>query len=166
MKQGGCLRDMGAGFTSLALADMMSQDGFLSSTAHAADGSAWQNPLKAKAPMFAPYHGFHVAVPGGKGVLNYGEGFNYTMVIDEVRALGKRFRPDIVLAAAQLEFEEYAASGAAALGASTVILHHPHQKLFEKINVTSSPPDVFVAAVTEKMPDAEVHYAQPGFSWP
>ncbi|EDM26581.1 hypothetical protein LNTAR_02197 [Lentisphaera araneosa HTCC2155] len=48
------LRDMGAGFTSLALADMMSQDGFLSSTAHAADGSAWQNPLKAKAPMFAP----------------------------------------------------------------------------------------------------------------
>ena len=56
--------------------------------------------------------------------------------------------------------------GAAALGASTVILHHPHQKLFEKINVTSSPPDVFVAAVTEKMPDAEVHYAQPGFSWP
>jgi hypothetical protein len=69
-------------------------------------------------------------------------------------------------AAAQLEFEEYAASGAAALGASTVILHHPHQKLFDKINVTSSPPDVFVAAVKEKMPDAEVHYAQPGSSWP
>ncbi|MCM8536594.1 MAG: DUF1501 domain-containing protein [Lentisphaeraceae bacterium] len=49
------LNEMGAGFTSLALADTLSRDGFLGGQAHAADGvSKWNNPLAPKKPMFAP----------------------------------------------------------------------------------------------------------------
>ncbi|MCH2205406.1 MAG: DUF1501 domain-containing protein [Lentisphaerales bacterium] len=49
------LTDMGAGFTSLALADILTKDGFLGGQAHAADGkSSWQNPLAPKKPMIAP----------------------------------------------------------------------------------------------------------------
>jgi len=45
------LTDMGAGFTALALADLMGKDGFLGGQALAADGkSQWQNPLAAKQP--------------------------------------------------------------------------------------------------------------------
>ncbi len=45
----------GGGFTSVALASMLSQDGFLASQAVAADGvSTFENPLAVKPPHFAP----------------------------------------------------------------------------------------------------------------
>jgi hypothetical protein len=53
MKRRNFLTDMGAGFTSLALADFLTKDGFLGGQATAADGtSTWKNPLAPKKPMF------------------------------------------------------------------------------------------------------------------
>ena len=47
------LTNTGAGFSALAMADFLSQDGFLGGQALAADGvSNWKNPLRAKKPMF------------------------------------------------------------------------------------------------------------------
>ena len=88
------------------------------------------------------------------------------LVIDECVALREMFKPNIVIAAGQAFFENFVADGVAALTPDTVILHHPHQKLYEKINVKSAAPEVFVASVKEKSPNAEVHYAEPGFTWP
>ena len=48
------LWNAGAGFTGVALSDLLSNDGFLSQQSVAADGtSAFQNPLAAKDPHFA-----------------------------------------------------------------------------------------------------------------
>ena len=53
MKRRDFITEMGAGFTSLALAGMFAKDGFPGSQAHAADGSTpWKNPLAPKKPMF------------------------------------------------------------------------------------------------------------------
>jgi len=47
--------ETGAGFTGLALAGLLGQDGFLATQAVAADGTRpWQNPLAARPPHFAP----------------------------------------------------------------------------------------------------------------
>ena len=44
---------MGAGFTALAMSDLLTQDGFLTQQAYGADGvSQWKNPLAPKKPMF------------------------------------------------------------------------------------------------------------------
>ena len=44
---------MGAGFTALAMSDLLTQDGFLTQQAYGADGvSEWKNPLAPKKPMF------------------------------------------------------------------------------------------------------------------
>ena len=49
------LWEAGGGFTGAALSAMLGADGFLASQSHAADGvTAWQNPLAAKKPDFAP----------------------------------------------------------------------------------------------------------------
>lgn len=49
------LWEAGAGFTGVALAAMLGEDGFLNSQACAADGiTAWRNPLAPKPPHFAP----------------------------------------------------------------------------------------------------------------
>jgi L-ascorbate metabolism protein UlaG (beta-lactamase superfamily) len=129
-------------------------------------GSQWAINALVKTPFFAPYHGFHISIPGFKTILNYGEGFNMELVVAECVALGERFKPNIVIAAGQVFFENFVADGVAALNPDTVILHHPHQKLYEKINVKSATPEVFVASVKEKSPNVEIHYAEPGFTWP
>lgn len=121
---------------------------------------AWSSLVNA--PFSARKYGYHVEVPGGQSVLNYNEGFNSLLNVDEVRELGKRFSPDVVLAGAQLHFEDYVAAGTAALGPSSVILHHPHEKFFEQIGAESSPPDVFAAATRTALPDANVVAAEPG----
>jgi hypothetical protein len=49
------LWDLGCGFTGTALASMLAQDGFLANQSVAADGrTPYVNPLRAKAPHFAP----------------------------------------------------------------------------------------------------------------
>ena len=49
------LWETGGGFTALALAGMLGEDGFLDSQAYAADGvSKFSNPLSPKTPHFAP----------------------------------------------------------------------------------------------------------------
>ena len=49
------LTNVGAGFSAIAMADLLSKDGFLGGQAHAADGmNAWKNPLAPKKPMFKP----------------------------------------------------------------------------------------------------------------
>lgn len=116
-------------------------------------------------PSFAPPQGFFISVPGYKTVLNYGEGFNYNMVEEEVKALGREFRPDIVVAGAESFFEEYVGTGSKALNPSTLILHHPHKISDEKFNVESSPPETFLAKAKKAIPEAEVIYAEPGFVW-
>jgi hypothetical protein len=129
-------------------------------------GMEWALNALVRTPFFAPFYGFYLIIPGFKSILNYGEGFNRKLVVDECVALRERFKPDIVIAAGQMAFEPFVAKGIEALNPGTVILHHPHKKLFEKINIDSSSPEVFVAAVKAKLPNADVHYAQPGFNWP
>ena len=129
-------------------------------------GAQWALNALVRTPFFAPFYGYYISIPGFKSILNYGEGFNRKLVVDECVALREKFKPDIVIAAGQMAFETFVAEGVAALNPSTVILHHPHKKLFEKINIDSSAPEVFVAAVKEKLPNAEVHYAQLAFNWP
>ncbi|MCM8541634.1 MAG: DUF1501 domain-containing protein [Lentisphaeraceae bacterium] len=53
MQRRSFITKMGAGFTALALSDMLSNDGFLTKQAFGADGvSDFKNPLAAKKPMF------------------------------------------------------------------------------------------------------------------
>ncbi len=48
------LWEAGAGFTGVALAGLLGDDGFLASQAVASDGvTEWQNPLAPKEPQFA-----------------------------------------------------------------------------------------------------------------
>ena len=42
----------GGGFAGAALASMLSQDGFLQAQESKADGTPWENPLKAREPHF------------------------------------------------------------------------------------------------------------------
>ena len=42
----------GAGFSGAALASMLNQDGFLEAQENRADGTPWENPLKARKPHY------------------------------------------------------------------------------------------------------------------
>jgi hypothetical protein len=61
----------------------------------------------------------------------------------------------------QLNFEEYLGNGAAALAPETVILFHPHEKLFEKFKLKSSSPQAFFESVKSKLSKAQIIIAKP-----
>jgi len=116
------------------------------------------------APAWADFTGFHVELEDGRKVLNYNEGFNSNMLIDEVRVLGERFKTDILLAGMQLKFEEYVADGAAAFNPKTVILFHPHIEFFKRIGIESSSPETFAENVKRRLPASNVVTIAPGWT--
>jgi hypothetical protein len=44
-------------------------------------------------------------------------------------------------------------------------LFHPHEAMFEKIGLKSSPPEIFVEGVRRALPEAEVIVAKPQSSF-
>jgi hypothetical protein len=114
-----------------------------------------------KSPFSAPKFGYYVEGPGNLQLMNYNEGFNNIMDIEEVRELGQKFKPNVLLAGMQLNFEEHLADGVALLSPETVVLFHPHEKLFEKLRLRSSPPEAFVESVKRKLPHEKVIVAKP-----
>jgi hypothetical protein len=121
--------------------------------------AAWHNLFKV--PFHAPYFGFYVEGPENMRLMNYCEGFSNLMRIEAVRELAQRFRTDILLAGMQLDFERQLTEGVAAVSPNKVVLFHPHEVLFEKIGLRSSPPQVFVEGVRRALPEAEVIVARP-----
>jgi L-ascorbate metabolism protein UlaG (beta-lactamase superfamily) len=123
---------------------------------------AWAWHSATRAPFYAPYTGYHVALPNGLTVLNYNEGFNTKMTDEEIQALGRRFRTDVLLAGMQLDFVADVARGAAALEPEIVILYPPHEHFHAMMGARSSPWEAFAEAVTRRLPQATVVVARPG----
>jgi len=125
--------------------------------------SAWHNLFKV--PFNAPYFGFYVEGPDNMRLMNYCEGFSDLMKIERVRELAQRFKTDILFAGMQLDFEKQLSEGVAALSPKKVVLFHPHEAMFEKIGLKSSPPEIFVEGVRRALPEAEVIVAKPRSSF-
>lgn len=124
---------------------------------------AWAWSSATNAPFYSPYTGFHVELPDGTTILNYNEGFNSKMTDQEIVALGRRFKTDILLAGMQLNFIDDVVRGVAALNPKMVVLYPPHEKFHEMMGVTSEPWADFARAVRERFPHVVVHVAEPGF---
>ena len=124
---------------------------------------SWAWSSATKAPFYAAYTGFHVALPNGVSILNYNEGFNSKMSNAEAAELGRRFRTDILLAGMQLDFIDDVVRGVAAIRPKVVILYPPHEKFHAMMGVTSAPWPAFADAVKGSFPDIEVQIAAPGF---
>lgn len=135
------------------------KEGFLRAELYGILRFAWLNLLKA--PHTSPYFGFYVEGPDNLRLMNYCEGLSNAMKIEEVRELGQRFKTDILIAGMQLNFEEQVSEGVAALSPKTVILFHPHEVLFERLGLKSSPPQTFVDNIRRTLPEAEVIIAKP-----
>jgi hypothetical protein len=127
-------------------------------------GIKWAWTALTKVPSFSPCLGFHVRMPGYETITNYSEGFTQNLDLDQAQEVAAKFETDVLLAGANCAFEKFVSEGAAVFRPSTVILYHPHEKLFEKIRVQSTSPEVFVGAVKRLLPAAKVLYAEPGFS--
>jgi hypothetical protein len=125
---------------------------------------AWNGLLKS--PFTAPYTGYHVELPSGERILNYNEGFNYNLQLDEVREVARRYPTDVLLGGMQMHFEEYVAAGAGVFQPKEVMLYHPHKALFQQIRVKSSPPEAFAEAVRKALPEAAVYAAEEGWVRP
>ena len=124
---------------------------------------AWLNMFKS--PFNAPYYGFFLELPDQLKIMNYCEGFSDHMKIEEVEELGDKYDIDILFAGTQLNFEEHLARGVAALSPKTAILFHPHQALFEKLGLKSSPPEKFMEAVKKSSPHVKLFLAEPKISY-
>ena len=123
---------------------------------------AWAWSSFVNAPFYSAFTGFHVELPGGLSVLNYNEGFNTKMTDAEIAALGRRFRPHVLLAGMQFHFVEDVARGAAALNPPIVVLYPPHEKFHKMMGATMAPWEDFAAAVRARLPDSVVVIARPG----
>jgi hypothetical protein len=115
---------------------------------------AWINLRQS--PFHSPYYGFFVEMPNGVAIMNYCEGFSNSMDVQEVRELGRKMKPDILLAGIQLDFEEYVAQGVEALSPKTAVLFHPHEAFFEKVGLKSKPPQIFIEKAREKSPHTQI----------
>lgn len=122
---------------------------------------AWNGLLKCA--FNAPFTGFFIETPDGLKILNYNEGFTYNMKLDEVKEVAEHYKPDILIAGAQMNFEKYVATGAKIFNPKVVVLFHPHEALFKQINVSSSTPEEFITAVQSELPDSTVFYVKPGW---
>ena len=112
-------------------------------------------------PFHAPYFGYHVETPGGTKVLNYCEGFSNAMVLDEVQELGRRFETDVLLAGTQLDFVEFVGSGVAAFNPEIAVLFHPHEAMFDRIGLKSSPREEFEEAIRKESARTAIVRAEP-----
>jgi hypothetical protein len=124
---------------------------------------AWLNLFKV--PFTAPFFGYSIEGPDKIRIMNYCEGFSDTMEIEKVRGLGQRFKPDVLIAGMQLNFEEQLSKGVAALSAKRVFLFSPHGVMFEKLGMKSSPAANFVSGIKRELPGAEVMIAEPKESY-
>ncbi len=129
------------------------------------DGIKWAWNGLLKCPFSAPFTGFHIQMPDGLTILNYNEGFTYNMEHKEVEEVAARYKADILLAGAQMNFEDYVAAGCKIFNSKTIVLYHPHKALFDQINVSSSTSDTFISAVNSALPDSKVIYANPGWTY-
>jgi hypothetical protein len=93
--------------------------------------------------------------------MHYGEGFSNLIKIEELTEIASRFKPDVLLAGMQLNFEDYVAKGVAALSPKSVALFHPHEKLFERFRLKSSSSQVFFDGVARNLPTASIVIATP-----
>jgi L-ascorbate metabolism protein UlaG (beta-lactamase superfamily) len=132
---------------------------------HVIKGLKWAWDALYQSPFAAPFYGFHVVLPDGTTLVNYGEGMNSKFVPAEAREVVNRLgKPDILIAGAQCFFAQHVADGAREVGARTVILHHPHEKMFKMIGAKSSTPDEFTAAVRAAQPQARVLHVDGGWT--
>jgi len=112
-------------------------------------------------PRGAPFLGYTVECKEGPRLMNYCEGFNNTTDPAAVRTLGRRYHPDVVLAGAQLDFEDDLANGLNALSPKKAILFHPHSPMFAEFGLDEAPLEAFAARVREVNPSMEVAAARP-----
>ena len=115
-----------------------------------------------QSPYSTRKFGYHLETPGGTTILNYCEGLNDNMVVEEVRKLGQAFRTDVLLTGYQLDFEKYVGLGVAALAPRKAVLFHPHEKLFAKIGIPTAPLDRFIENIKQSAPDTEIILSRPG----
>jgi len=123
---------------------------------------AWAWSSATQAPFYSPYTGYHIELPSGLTVMNYNEGFNSKMTSEEIQALGKQLRTDVLLAGMQLDFVDDVVRGAVALNPKVIILFPPHEKFHEMMGAVSKPWEDFAQAVRQALPAAKVVIAKPG----
>ena len=121
---------------------------------------AWHSATQA--PVFAPYTGYRLTLPGGMTILNYNEGFNSKMSDAEISELGASARTDVLLGGMQLDFTEDVARGVRALDPRLVLLYPPHEKFHEMMGAESRPWSAFADAARRAAPDAIVIVLEPG----
>ena len=109
-----------------------------------------------RAPFNAPFYGFFIETPDGYRIMNFTEGMNTLLPTDEVRDFGKRFKPEILIAGMQLDYEKDVARAAAAINPKHIILYQPHEKMFAKMNIQSTPQEIFVSLVKKAIPNANI----------
>ena len=124
---------------------------------------SWAWSSVTRAPFYAPYTGFHIALPDGLTILNYNEGFNTKMTDAEIGDLGRRYRTDVLLAGMQLNFIGDVVRGVAALRPKVVILYPPHDRFHAMMGIVSEPWPAFANALRTRFPEITVHIAAPGF---
>lgn len=107
-------------------------------------------------PKTGPYFGFHIESVEGHNLLNFTEGVNTLFPTGEAEALGKKFKPHVMLAGAQLNFESEMARIVAAVAPRTLIMYHPHEQLFKRMNLKSSSMQTFMESVGSVSPDVEI----------
>jgi L-ascorbate metabolism protein UlaG (beta-lactamase superfamily) len=107
-------------------------------------------------PSTGPYFGFHIRTKEGRNLLNFSEGINTLFPTDAAEALGRTFQPDVMIAGAQLDYEQDMARIVAAVAPQTLIMYHPHEALFKRMNLKSSPMETFVECVRRRSPDVEI----------
>ena len=123
---------------------------------------AWAWSSATRAPFYAPYVGYVLTLADGLTIMNYNEGFNTKMTDDEIAALARRFRVDVLLAGMQLDFVADVRRGVAALQPGMVLLYPPHEKFHAMMGATSRPWTEFVAAAQAAAPQARVIALSPG----
>jgi hypothetical protein len=124
---------------------------------------AWLNFMGS--PFTAPFFGYLVECPGGLKVMNYCEGFSDAMDEKALRNLVERFHPDVVLAGAQLNFQDYVSKGIGILAPKKVFLFHPHFSMFSKLGLSSASLEEFAAQAREENPNMEVIACEPAMTY-
>lgn len=121
---------------------------------------AWLNFMGS--PFTAPFFGYLVECPEGLKVMNYCEGFSDAMDQRALRDLSERFHPDVVLAGAQLNFQDYLSKGVGILAPKKVFLFHPHSAMFSKLGLPSTPLEKFAEQTRNENSNTEVIVCEPG----
>lgn len=115
-----------------------------------------------QSPFSTRKFGYHLEMSDGTTITNYCEGLNDNMVIGEVQELGRTLQTEILLAGYQLNFEKYVGLGVEALAPQKAVLFHPHEKLFAKIGVPTSPLGSFIEEIKQSAPEVEIIISRPG----